>query len=190
MDPPYKAYTGIDYGPLQVPPPKTKITNVTGVFVETPLECAVRCNDEKLCNAASFYGENPVGSWPAGGLTCWLKTITVPCEVPPDYQASEYPDTIFLLAQDEDYCGALSARTPPPSLSLARPLAVPWPNRQLSAAAASWPRTAPCLLVAGRGWLPTAAPRCLVPLRDASCAKQQLVLHAALGVLLPHCCGL
>lgn len=113
LEPPYKAYTGIDYGPLQVPPPKTKIANVTGIFVETPLECAVRCNDEKLCNAASFYGENPAGSWPAGGSTCWLKTISVPCEVPPDYQASEYPGTIFLLAQDEDYCGAASATAHP-----------------------------------------------------------------------------
>lgn len=113
QDPPYKAYTGIDYGPLQVPAPKTNVTNITGIFVETPLECAVRCNDEDLCNAASYYGNNPVGSWP-GGLTCWLKTLAVPCNVPADYQASDYADTIFLVAQDEDYCGA-----PPLSMSRA-----------------------------------------------------------------------
>lgn len=105
LDPPYKAWTGIDYGPLQSPPPRVNITNMTGIFVETPLECAVRCNDVKLCNAASFFGENPAGSWPSG-FTCWLKTIAVPCKLPADYEVTEFPDTIFLLAQEEE-CGAV-----------------------------------------------------------------------------------
>ena len=111
LDPPYKAFTGIDYGPFQMPPPKTKVVNITGIFVEDPRECAVRCNDDDLCNAASYYGNNPVGSWP-NGHTCWLKTLATPCNVPPDYQPSEFPNTIFLVAQDEDYCGAAARPRP------------------------------------------------------------------------------
>lgn len=105
LDPPYIAYTGIDYRPGQNPAPKVMVEDIVAIFVEDPFECAVRCNDDDLCNSAAFYGNNPVGSWPQG-LTCLLRVISVPCDVPDDYEQAEQTKTILLIAQDEDLCGA------------------------------------------------------------------------------------
>eukprot|EP00892_Ulva_mutabilis_P005190 jgi/Ulvmu1/3042/UM015_0082.1 len=101
LEPPYKAYTGLDYRPGQLPAPRTVIQDIVGIFVEDPLECAVRCNDDDLCNVAAYYGENPVGSWPKG-FTCLLRVISVPCTLPTDLETTALPDTIFLIAQEEE----------------------------------------------------------------------------------------
>lgn len=98
--PPYIAYSGADYSPNQVPAPLTSVENVmTGFLAASIVECATACNDAPTCNSASYYGNNPEDTWPAGA-TCWLKTLGTPCVLPTDYEVTELPGTIFLLKQD------------------------------------------------------------------------------------------
>lgn len=113
--PPYAAYSGADYSPNQMPPPLVAVENLgTGFTTATMVECAMACNDDPACNSASYYGNNPEDTWPAGA-TCWLKMISVPCDLPMDFEATELPGTIFLIKQDG--CSA----SPGPDLATCSP---------------------------------------------------------------------
>ena len=108
--PSYKVFKGADYSLSQVPPPAVFIKDVKpGIPAETVQECAEKCNKHRLCNAASYYGNNPIKTWPLG-QPCWLKTIGVPCELPADYEPPEQPGTVFMLAQED--CRAPLPRLP------------------------------------------------------------------------------
>lgn len=99
--PEYRAFIGADYSGNQMPPPAIMIENVKpGIPAASAQECAEECNKDQMCNAASYYGNNPIETWP-GDQPCWLKSIAVPCELPADYVTTDLPDTIFLLAQED-----------------------------------------------------------------------------------------
>lgn len=113
LEPPFIAYSGADYSPNQKPPPMVAVENVmTGFIADSVLDCASACNDNPACNAASYYGNNPMDTWPAGA-TCWMKTLGAPCELPVDHEETELPGSVFLLAQES--CGAPQPHLRPPS---------------------------------------------------------------------------
>lgn len=68
-------------------------------FVTDMAACAMACDADLTCNAASFYSDASV----YGGNNCWLKIIGDPCELPADAQAD--PEATLLLKQDT--CAAL-----------------------------------------------------------------------------------
>lgn len=95
------------------------IADVGGGFVaENVLDCATACTLNAACNSASYYGDDPVSTWP-GGYTCWLKTISLPCRLPADHEVTVLPNTVFLLAQEN--CGAPRLNGLPPFLALIPP---------------------------------------------------------------------
>lgn len=62
LDPPFIGYAGSDYSP-----PAVGIMDIPGtgaLIVADAVECAEACSANPVCNAASYYGDNPVDTWP------------------------------------------------------------------------------------------------------------------------------
>lgn len=79
--PAYSAYPGVDYSGNQVPPPLTAIVDVPeSAFVAADaVECATACTEEPACNAASYYGDNPMDTWPGTSLPLSVHNACVGC---------------------------------------------------------------------------------------------------------------
>jgi PAN domain len=62
----YSAYPMMDYSPNQMPPPAVPVTDLTpkGQVVDDAAACAEACTAMPECNAASYYGDNPMDTWP------------------------------------------------------------------------------------------------------------------------------
>lgn len=125
LTPSFSGFVGMDYSPTQTPPPAVAIVDINGGMgssVATAVACAEACTAEALCNAASYYGDNPEADWP-GGANCYLKTLTG-CELPAD--ATMTGDaTIFMIGSGE--CAdapAAALATGLPAASPATPLGV------------------------------------------------------------------
>jgi hypothetical protein len=96
-------YKGADYIPSDETPTAVMVEDIGGGSVAVDeTACADECDAAVGCNAASYYGLLPEADWPAK-KNCWLKTIAVPCVLPPDVQ-TETPLAMLIMKTTGEAC--------------------------------------------------------------------------------------
>lgn len=129
VEPTYALNAGVDYSPNSVPPPAVPILDIEGgaLMVADAVECAASCTMAMGCNAASYYGDNPVELWPSG-QNCYLKTLTG-CVLPADVVLTG-DATIFMIGGPD--CALAAGPVAAPVGGIA-PAAAVAPNTTLAA---------------------------------------------------------